>query len=118
MGGVRRLPNFIDKKETAKLMSQKQINGGEKATLPASFSGLPDGGLHKYIESSSPVKPELQDSTESRQFKRWSGRSVKRNADGSLRMLYRQTREYFTAFDVGCEGAGAPDSEMPRGIFS
>ena len=112
------MPNFIDKKETAKFMSQKQINGGKKATLPASLSILPDGFVHKITESSSPVKPKLQNSTGSRQFRQWSGRSVERNADGSLRMLYHQTGENFTAFDVGREGAGATDSKMPRGIFS
>ena len=32
-------------------------------------------------------------------------------------VLYHQTTEDFTAFDVGREGAGSSDSEMPTGIF-
>lgn len=39
------------------------------------------------------------------------------NRDGTPKLLYHQTNAEFTEFDVGHEGAGYSDSEMPSGIY-
>lgn len=55
--------------------------------------------------------------TETEAFKRWFSGSKIVNADGSPKVLYHQTNASFSVFDVGRQGAGYLDSEMPSGIY-
>ena len=77
-----------------------------------------DGGfIHSIREADSPVKPKFLSQTDTQQFKRWFKGSKVINADGSPKILYHQTNADFTEFDVGRQGAGYNDSEMPSGIY-
>ena len=67
-------------------------------------------------ESPEDVKFSLRP-TDTPQFKRWFEGSKVINADGSPKILYHQTNADFTEFDVGRQGAGYNDSEMPSGIY-
>ena len=55
--------------------------------------------------------------TDTPQFKRWFKGSKVTNGDGSPKILYHQTNADFTEFDVGRQGAGYSDNEMPSGIY-
>lgn len=76
-----------------------------------------DGFIHSIRDKGSPVNNKLKNATYSQQFKRWFGKSVVVNEDGTPKILYHQTEKDFTVFDLNRKGAGASDNETPIGIF-
>lgn len=73
----------------------------------------------------SKINMSIENVTQSQQFKRWFGdwqnkpetASKVVNADGTPKVVYHQTRNDFTIFDVRKNGAGTRDNETPFGIF-
>ena len=110
---------YWDKKRATALLS------GGKVTMPNVPNTLSDGYVHSIRENASPVKPKIQNVTNSQQFKRWFGdwenhpenASKVVNEDGTPKVLYHQTAEDFTEFDPHRKGAGTNDDETPFGIF-
>ena len=92
---------YWDKKRAIALLSR------EKVTMPNVVNTLSDGYVHSIREKASPVKPKIQNVTESQQFKRWFGDWQKYpdkaskvvNADGTPKVFYHGTKESFTVFD-------------------
>lgn len=89
---------------------------GSKVTVPK-MPNTSDGFVSSIRDVNSPVKLKIKDVTESRQFKRWFGKSKVVNADGSPKIVYHQTENDFTVFDTRREGAGTRDNGTPFGIF-
>ena len=89
---------------------------GSKVTVPK-MPNTSDGFVSSIRDVNSPVKLKIKDVTESRQFKRWFGKSKVVNADGSPKTVYHQTENDFTVFDTRREGAGTRDNGTPFGIF-
>lgn len=110
---------YWDKKRAVALLSKGKVS------MPNNLNALSDGYVHSIRESDSPVKPKMQNVTESQQFKRWFGDWEKHpntaskvvNADGTPKILYHQTADDFTVFDTRHKGAGTNDDETPFGIF-
>ena len=81
-----------------------------------------DGIVRKF---DSKINMSVQNVTESKQFKNWFGdwqnhperASKVVNADGTPKVVYHQTENEFTVFDVRRNGAGTSDNETPFGIF-
>lgn len=73
----------------------------------------------------SKINMSIENVTQSQQFKRWFGdwqnkpetASKVVNADGTPKVVYHQTGNDFTIFDVRKNGAGTRDNETPFGIF-
>lgn len=73
----------------------------------------------------SKINMSIENVTQSQQFKRWFGdwqnkpetASKVVNADGTPKVVYHQTGNNFTIFDVRKNGAGTRDNETPFGIF-
>lgn len=94
-----------------------------------------EAGQWTKKSSSARAPPELQfsasaeqaknDQTETEAFKKWFGdwqnhpesASKVVNADGTPKVVYHQTENEFTVFDVRRNGAGTSDNETPFGIF-
>lgn len=55
--------------------------------------------VHSIDEFGSPVKG-VSTQVESKQFKRWFGKSVVRSEDGKPKVVYHQTENDFSAFDL------------------
>lgn len=81
-----------------------------------------DGIVRKF---GAKVNMSIENVTQSQQFKRWFGdwqnkpetASKVVNADGTPKVVYHQTGNDFTIFDVRKNGAGTRDNETPFGIF-
>lgn len=81
-----------------------------------------DGIVRKF---DSKINMSVQNVTESKQFKNWFGdwqnhpesASKVVNADGTPKVVYHQTENEFTVFDIRRNGAGTSDNETPFGIF-
>ena len=83
----------------------------------------------RIAESNETVKQKnsevVDEITESKNFKEWFGdwqnhperASKVVNADGTPKVVYHQTENEFTVFDVRRNGAGTSDNETPFGIF-
>ena len=92
---------YWDKKTALTLLS------GGKVTMPNVPNTLSDGYVHSIREKSSPVKPKLENVTESQQFLRWFGdwqrypnkASKIVNEDGTPKIMYHGTKANFTVFD-------------------
>jgi hypothetical protein len=92
---------YWDKKTALALLS------GGKVTMPNVPNTLSDGYVHSIREKSSPVKPKLENVTESQQFLRWFGdwqrypnkASKIVNEDGTPKIMYHGTKANFTVFD-------------------
>ncbi len=94
-----------------------QLANGRGVQFPKS-STIADGYIRSITDPGSKVNTSKAKSpTETKQFKRWFGKSKMVNEDGTPKVLYHQTTADFTAFDVGREGPGASDNETPNGIF-
>ena len=50
-----------------------------------------NGYIHSIRETGSPVKPKIANITETKQFKRWFGKSQAVNADGTPKVFYHGT---------------------------
>ena len=80
-------------------------------------------GIVRKIDSK--INMSIKNVTQSQQFKRWFGdwqnkpetASKVVNADGTPKVVYHQTGNDFTIFDVRKNGAGTRDNETPFGIF-
>ena len=91
---------YWNKKRALALLS------GGKVTMPNVPNTLSDGSVHSIRENGSPVKPKLENVTESQQFKRWFGDWQKNpkkaskivNADGMPKIVFHGTNENFTVF--------------------
>lgn len=80
-------------------------------------------GIVRKLDSK--INMSIENVTQSQQFKRWFGDWQNKpetaskivNADGTPKVVYHQTENDFTVFDVHRNGAGARDNETPFGIF-
>ena len=91
---------YVNKKEASALLHRTghQLSG---TMIPR------DGFYHSIRENNSPVKPKLNNVTESVQFKKWFGdwqnhpktASKIVNADGTPKIMYHGTPNQFTVFD-------------------
>lgn len=80
-------------------------------------------GIVRKLDSK--INMSIENVTQSKQFKRWFGdwqnkpetASKVVNADGTPKLVYHQTGNDFTIFDVRKNGAGTRDNETPFGIF-
>lgn len=91
------------------------LNGSELQLLGRKSDA--NGFIHSIRDPNSPVKPKINSVTESKQFKRWFGKSKVVNPDGTPKVVYHQTGANFTVFNTDNPVAGANDSETPNGIF-
>lgn len=101
---------YIDNKKTTDLFRVAKV---PMPKMPVTA----DGFVHSIHEPGSPVKAKFESQTETQQFERWFKDSKIVNPDGSPKVLFHQTNADFSAFDVGRNGAGYLDSEMPSGIY-
>ena len=77
------------------------------------------------LQFSASAEQAKNDQTETEAFKKWFGdwknhperASKVVNADGTPKVVYHQTENEFTVFDVRRNGAGTSDNETPFGIF-
>ena len=107
--------------------SQPQISGSSDANTGAQRRDASSG--NRVAESRESVKQKnsevVDEITESKNFKEWFGdwqnhpesASKVVNADGTPKVVYHQTENEFTVFDVRRNGAGTSDNETPFGIF-
>ena len=95
-------------KENAGQPSVYYINKTEARSLfgkaGVQFPGRPlqDGLIHSIFDAGSPVNRKFMEQTQTRQFKRWFGKSKVVNADGSPKVMYHGTNSgAFEVFDPG-----------------
>ena len=108
---------FYVKKEAADLLGAG-VQFPEQLKAAASYDGI----VRKF---GAKVNMSIENVTQSQQFKRWFGdwqnkpetASKVVNADGTPKVVYHQTGNDFTIFDVRKNGAGTRDNETPFGIF-
>ena len=108
---------FYVKKEAADLLGAG-VQFPEQLKAAASSDGI----VRKF---DSKINMSIENVTQSQQFKRWFGdwqnkpetASKVVNADGTPKVVYHQTGNDFTIFDVRKNGAGTRDNETPFGIF-
>ena len=108
---------FYVKKEAADLLGAG-VQFPEQLKAAASYDGI----VRKF---GAKVNMSIENVTQSQQFKRWFGdwqnkpetASKVVNADGTPKVVYHQTGNDFTIFDVRKNGAGTHDNETPFGIF-
>lgn len=108
---------FYVKKEAADLLGAG-VRFPEQLKAAASYDGI----VRKF---GAKVNMSIENVTQSQQFKRWFGdwqnkpetASKVVNADGTPKVVYHQTGNDFTIFDVRKNGAGTHDNETPFGIF-
>ena len=87
---------YWDKKRAFALLSKGKVS------MPNNLNTLSDGYVHSIRENNSPVKPKMQNVTESQQFKRWFGdwqrhpdtASKVVNPDGTPKIVYHGTDAY------------------------
>ncbi len=108
---------FYVKKEAADL-----LGAGVRFPEQLKAATSSDGIVRKF---GTKVNMSIENVTQSQQFKRWFGdwqnkpetASKVVNADGTPKVVYHQTGNDFTIFDVRKNGAGTHDNETPFGIF-
>ena len=108
---------FYVKKEAADL-----LGAGVRFPEQLKAATSSDGIVRKF---GTKVNMSIENVTQSQQFKRWFGdwqnkpetASKVVNADGTPKVVYHQTGNDFTIFDVRKNGAGTRDNETPFGIF-
>ena len=108
---------FYVKKEAADL-----LGAGVRFPVQLKAATSSDGIIRKF---GTKVNMSIENVTQSQQFKRWFGdwqnkpetASKVVNADGTPKVVYHQTGNDFTIFDVRKNGAGTRDNETPFGIF-
>ncbi len=83
---------YWNKKRTISLFA------GARVTMPKSSYNLEDGSLHMITDAGTPVKQKITTQTQSRQFRRWFGKSKVVNEDGTPRVVYHGTNQDFEAF--------------------
>lgn len=92
------------------------------------FSNVVSDGTSAEVKTrkfSASVEQTENEQTETEAFKDWFGdwqnhpesASKVVNADGTPKVVYHQTENEFTVFDVRRNGAGTSDNETPFGIF-
>ena len=62
-------------------------------------SAVQDGLIHSILKKDSPVNRKFVEQTETRQFKRWFGKSKVVDRDGEPLVVYHGTEDDFTVFD-------------------
>ena len=82
---------FIDRSEARSLYARAGVQ------FPG--AALQDDLMHSIFDAGSAVKGEYLEQTKTRQFRRWFGNSVVKNADGSPKVMYHGTQAQFWAFD-------------------
>lgn len=108
---------FYVKREAADLLGAG-VQFPEQLKAAASSDGI----VRKF---DSKINMSVKNVTQTQQFKRWFGdwqnkpetASKVVNADGTPKVVYHQTGNDFTIFDVRKNGAGTRDNETPFGIF-
>lgn len=101
---------YIDTAKAAALYRKARV------TMPKNPRSR-NGFVASIRDESSPVKPKFANVTETQQFKRWFKDSKVVNEDGTPKVVYHQTENDFTVFDIHRGGAGARDNGTPFGIF-
>ena len=92
---------YINKKEAASFLQRAGLQ------LPSGLNIRDNGFVHSIREDGSPVKPIIENVTQSKQFKRWFGdwqndpasASKVVNADGTPKVVYHGTNAEFNEFD-------------------
>lgn len=110
---------YWDKEKATTLLRRARV------TMPKVSVLIHSGYISSIRDESSPVKPKLNDVTESAQFKRWFGNWMENpqkaskivNDDGTPKVMYHQTDGDFTAFRTKSTGAGQGDAGLPDGAF-
>ena len=103
---------YYDKAKATALMN------GHGLQLPQSSPA--DGFIHNIHDPGSSVKMQYIEQTDTKQFRRWFGKSVvteNGKAGGTAVQLYHQTDADITVFDTKHKGAGTSDSSTPHGVF-
>ena len=86
---------YLDNKKATQLVR------GEGLQLPNIFTSM-NGLIHSIFDDRSPVKAHFKKiaQTETKQFKKWFGKSKVVNEDGSPLVVYHGTDSSFTSFDM------------------
>lgn len=98
---------------------------GEGVQFPSILQAAATSSNGIVRKFDSKINMSIENVTQSQQFKRWFGdwqnkpetASKVVNADGTPKVVYHQTGNDFTIFDVRKNGAGTRDNETPFGIF-
>ena len=104
---------------TNNIRAEVTMEAGQWTKKTGSARAPPEG---RFSASAEQAK---NDQTETEAFKKWFGdwqnhpesASKVVNADGTPKVVYHQTENEFTVFDVRRNGAGTSDNETPFGIF-
>ncbi len=111
-------------KENAGKPSVYYINKTEARSLfgksGVQFPGGPlqDGLIHSIFDAGSPVNRKFMEQTDTRQFKRWFGKSKVVNADGSPKVMYYGTNSgAFTESDPGHGGKNVQLDALGSGNY-
>ncbi len=93
-----------------------QLIRGEGLQLPNSFMSM-NGFVHSITENGSPVKNLFKsvEQTETKQFKRWFGKSKVLDEDGKPLVVYHGTDAEFFEFDIGM---GRANMDIQGAFFS
>lgn len=110
---------YWDKEKATTLLRKARV------TMPKSSVQIHSGYIASIRDADSPVKPKMENVTESVQFKRWFGNWMENpekaskivNADGSPKIMYHQTDADFSVFRTESTGAGRGDAILPDGAF-
>lgn len=110
---------YWDKEKATTLLRKARV------TMPKSSVQIHSGYIASIRDANSPVKPKMENVTESVQFKRWFGNWIENpekaskivNADGSPKIMYHQTDADFSVFRTESTGAGRGDAILPDGAF-
>ncbi len=86
---------YVDNKKATQLVR------GEGLQLPNSFTSM-NGSIHSIYENGSPVKAHFKTiyQTDTKQFKKWFGKSKVVDEDGKPLIVYRGTDTEFFEFDM------------------
>jgi hypothetical protein len=98
---------------------------GEGVQFPSILQAAATSSNGIVRKFDSKINMSIENVTQSQQFKRWFGdwqnkpetASKVVNADGTPKVVYHQTGNDFTIFDIRKNGAGTRDNETPFGIF-
>ena len=71
----------------------------ESAGVQFPGGSMQDGLIHSILKNDSPVNRKFMDQTETKQFKRWFGKSKVVDRDGEPLVVYHATDADFTVFD-------------------
>lgn len=94
---------YIKKDEALSLME----DGGVQ--FPTGFHQ--DGLIHSIFDAGVSVNREYKEQTDSRQFKKWFGKSVVVNQDGTPKAVYHGTNKNFSVFESQSGAYWASESE-------